>query len=444
MADDSEADADPSDLEDGEQSHADEADPSGDDAPTASDDRQATDDAPTASDDDGDDVDDATAYTPDQSVLSDDGDDSDTDSGSHDAGDDGDTNDDESETSNDAEQSDSAAESAEETVRALEEAYDLEPVTDESLVETTGTDDDAVDESLVTGEAATDGAAPVGDGDAVDAAAPEVDAGDSFVDEGIAGEGPAEDREMPLADHIEEMIRRLAVVLVLGGSITLLLYPGSDVANWLFDMNLLSASEVIQFLWNTHIPGAPEIADRRPRLYGPLELILTEIKVAGLVGFVLGLPVFVYETYRFMRPGLYRNERRYYLAAVPTSLILALVGVAFAHFVVLPAIFAYFTSYTQGTAVIAFGLRETFNLILILMGYMAIVFQIPLFIMLGIMMNLFTRVWLTEKRLLFWGGFLGLAFLVSPDPTGMAPIIVAATMITLFEGTLLLLRWTGN
>jgi sec-independent protein translocase protein TatC len=296
----------------------------------------------------------------------------------------------------------------------------------------------------VTGEAATDGAAPVGDGDAVDAAAPEVDAGDSFVDEGIAGEGPAEDREMPLADHIEEMIRRLAVVLVLGGSITLLLYPGSDVANWLFDMNLLSASEVIQFLWNTHIPGAPEIADRRPRLYGPLELILTEIKVAGLVGFVLGLPVFVYETYRFMRPGLYRNERRYYLAAVPTSLILALVGVAFAHFVVLPAIFAYFTSYTQGTAVIAFGLRETFNLILILMGYMAIVFQIPLFIMLGIMMNLFTRVWLTEKRLLFWGGFLGLAFLVSPDPTGMAPIIVAATMITLFEGTLLLLRWTGN
>jgi sec-independent protein translocase protein TatC len=78
------------------------------------------------------------------------------------------------------------------------------------------------------------------------------------------------------------------------------------------------------------------------------------------------------------------------------------------------------------------------------MGYNAIIFQIPLFIMLAIMMNLVTREWLVARRLIFWASFLGLAFFVSPDPTGMAPIIIAATMITLFEGTLFLLRWTGN
>jgi sec-independent protein translocase protein TatC len=240
-------------------------------------------------------------------------------------------------------------------------------------------------------------------------------------------DGPESDVEMPLADHIEEMVRRLGVVFLLAGVVGVVVFPIAD--------------DLVNFLWNTHIPGATTIESRRPRLYGPLELILTELKVAGLAGFVVGLPVFVYQTYRFMRPGLYPRERKYYLAAVPTSLILAFVGVAFAHFVVLPAIFAYFTSYTIGTAVIAFGLKETFGLILVLMGYMALVFQIPLFIMLAIMMDLVTRQWLTEKRLLFWGGFLGLSFLVSPDPTGMAPIIVAATMITLFEGTLLLLRW---
>lgn len=60
------------------------------------------------------------------------------------------------------------------------------------------------------------------------------------------------------------------------------------------------------------------------------------------------------------------------------------------------------------------------------------------------MCNLVTRRWLEDRRLLFWGAFLGLAFLVSPDPTGMAPIIIGATMITLFEGTLAALRWTGN
>jgi sec-independent protein translocase protein TatC len=302
---------------------------------------------------------------------------------------------------------------------------------DESVVETG--DESVVETGADAESASVDGettAPSVDDGEtAPEFTAAEDDAADA-IDEGLVGEGPATDEEMPLAAHIEEMVRRLAVVLVLGGVVGLAVFPVAD--------------QLINFLWNSHIPGASTIADRRPRLYGPLELLVTELKVAALAGFVVGLPVAVYETYLFMRPGLFPRERRYYLAAVPTSLVLALIGVAFAHFVVLPAIFAYFTAYTTGTAVVAFGLKETFSLILVLMGYMALVFQIPLFIMLAIMMNLTTRVWLEDRRLLFWGGFLGVAFLISPDPTGMAPIIVAATMITLFEGTLALLRWTGN
>jgi len=254
------------------------------------------------------------------------------------------------------------------------------------------------------------------------------------------GEGPDSDEEMPLADHIEEMMRRLSVVFLVAGAVALTLLGLGQA----FDA-LPTAVELVDALWNNAIPGAPELEDRRPRLYGPLELILTKLKVAGLAGLLIGLPVFVYETYLFMRPGLYRHERRYYLAAVPTSLVLGSIGMAFAHFIIIPAIMEYFTVYTQeNVASVAYGLAETFNLILVLMGYMAVVFQIPLFIMLAIMMGLTTRLWLEDKRLLFWGGFLTVAFLINPDPTGMTPFIIAATMIVLYEGTLALLRWTGN
>jgi len=311
-------------------------------------------------------------------------------------------------------------------------ASDADSVVEASSDSVVETDADSGADSVIESETDAAAAEPSVEGSdtpASDLTAADDDPTDS-IDDGLIGEGPASDEEMPLAAHIEEMVRRLAVVLVVGGVVALAVFPIAD--------------QVINFLWNSHIPGAETITDRRPRLYGPLELVLTELKVAALAGFVVGLPVAVYETYLFMRPGLFPRERRYYLAAVPTSLVLALIGVAFAHFVVLPAIFAYFTAYTTGTAVVAFGLKETFSLILVLMGYMALVFQIPLFIMLAIMMNLTTRIWLEDRRLLFWGGFLGVAFLVSPDPTGMAPIIVAATMISLFEGTLALLRWTGN
>jgi sec-independent protein translocase protein TatC len=255
-------------------------------------------------------------------------------------------------------------------------------------------------------------------------------------------EGAPDDQEMPLADHIEEMIRRLGVVVVVMAVVSGVAFPfGTDLIN---------------FLWYNYLPGTVaqcpgdastvgSIAQGGaacPRVYSPLAVVLARLKVATLVGFVVGLPVFVYETYLFMRPGLYPRERRYYLASVPTSLLLALVGMLFAHFIVIPFLFDYFVSYSANATIIAFGLTETFDLIVLLLGSFAIVFQIPLFVMLALMMGLVTRDWLEGRRLIFWGVFAALSFLFAPDPTGMAPIIVAATMIVLFEGTLLLAKWT--
>ncbi len=301
------------------------------------------------------------------------------------------------------------------------ESADSEPAPDSDDAELV---DEPTEDAESTDETTTDGGTTQSGLPADEADKP---AATPTVDDGMVGDGPESDQEMPLADHIEEMMRRLGIVFLVAGIVTIVVYPLAD--------------QTINFLWSTHIPEADI---NRPRLYGPLEFILTKLKVAGLAGVLVGLPVFVYQTYRFMRPGLYPQERRYYLAAVPTSLVLGVFGVLFAHFLVLPFIFSYFTTYTEEAATIAFGLQETFNLILIMMGWMALIFQIPLFIMLAIMMGLVTRRWLESKRLIFWGAFLGIAFVFSPDPTGMAPIIVTITMIVLFEGTLALLRWTGR
>jgi sec-independent protein translocase protein TatC len=238
--------------------------------------------------------------------------------------------------------------------------------------------------------------------------------------------GPSEDEEQPLTEHIEEMVKRVAVVLFFAGIVSLLAFPFGE--------------EFINFLWYSILPS--DIS--KPHVYHPLELIISQLKAASLLGVVLALPIFVYQTYAFMRPGLYPHERRYYLAAVPTSLVLAFVGLLFGYFLILPAVMTYFMQYSRDVVDIAFALGDTFTLMLVLLGFLAVVFQIPLFIMLAIMMGLTTRTWLEDRRLIMWGVFLGIAFLFSPDPTGMAPFLIALTMVGLFEGTLLLLRWTGR
>ena len=284
---------------------------------------------------------------------------------------------------------------------------------------------------MAAGDTDGDGS-PVGDGGVPD------------TDSGGALSGAPDDQEMPLTAHIEEMIRRLLIVIVVMGTVSAAMFVFPSPSRPLAD-------QLVEFLWYSYLPGEAEAcvangaeATACPRVYHPLGLILTRLKVASLAGLIIALPVFVYQTYLFMRPGLYPHERRYYLASVPTSLVLALVGVAFAYFLILPLIFSYFLFYSEGVAEIAFGLQETFDMILLMMGLFAIVFQIPLFIMLAIMMGVTTRRWLEQRRLIFWAVFAGIAFLFSPDPTGMAPFMVAITMVALFEMTLLLLRWTGR
>jgi sec-independent protein translocase protein TatC len=271
-------------------------------------------------------------------------------------------------------------------------------------------------------------ATPAGAGAGAGAGASGGGAGRTIEDDEELFEGPPDDEEMPLADHIEEMMLRLAAVVFAGAVATVLMY--------------LFADFLVSEMWNDILPAGTDAA--RPHLYAPLEFVLTKIKVASLAGILIALPVLVYQSYLFMRPGLYQQERRYYIAAVPTSLVLAAVGMAFAYLAVLPGLFQYFDYYTEGNAVIAYGLQSTFNLIVALMGLQAVVFQIPLFVMLAIMMGVTSRQWLEGRRLLFWGAFGGIAFLFAPDPTGMAPFIIAISMIVLFEGTLALLRWTGR
>ncbi|MFB6095985.1 MAG: twin-arginine translocase subunit TatC [Haloferacaceae archaeon] len=443
------------DPDDGAPEHTadegDEGDANGDDvdAGGAEDDDTGEAEPETTAADDATDASDETdtADASDDADTADAGDDTDTseeDAASPDDADTADASDDES--TDDADSfgtpPESTFDSGEDWVDAMndDESGDGEPSDSEPAGSAAAGDDESPesgDDSVDTGDGDSDDATETdADGSTIDR--PELDysggaeeppepaVADPVEDEPL--EGPASDQEMPLAVHIEEMVRRLAIVLGVAGVVTLVAYPLSE--------------RLIEYLWTSYIPQ-PLV--NRPHVYGPLEFVLTKLKVAGLSGTVVGLPVFVYETYRFMKPGLYPHERRYYLASVPTSLILAFVGVAFSHFVILPLTILYFTSYTSQAAIVAFGLRETFNLIVLMMGYMAIIFQIPLFVMLAIMMGLVTREWMEDKRLLFWGGFGGLAFtFVTVDPTGMAPIIIAVTMIVLFEGTLALLRWTGN
>lgn len=241
-----------------------------------------------------------------------------------------------------------------------------------------------------------------------------------------SADGPESDFEAPVEQHIEELAWRLMGVIGIIAIVTLMVLPFGDA--------------IINFLWDTHMPNPQQ---NPPQVYTPLALLLTKITIGSLAGLVIGLPVAVHQAYAFTAPGLYNHERRYFLASIPASLVLGLVGLLFAHFLMIPILFSYFTGYTEQAAELAFSLQHTFGFILSLLGYSVVMFQLPLLVILAVIMGMVSRQWLKQKRLIFWGLFLTLAFLSAPDPTGLAPFIIGLTLVALFEGTLLLLKWVN-
>lgn len=231
------------------------------------------------------------------------------------------------------------------------------------------------------------------------------------------------DEEMPLTYHVEELVMRLLVVIVVAAA--------GMVATFFF------SEQLIKGIWYNFV-------DVDPYVYKPHGLILTQLRFSAIAGLALAVPVIVYESFQFMKPGLYPNERRYFISVVPVSVVLVAVGMLFSYLVLLPVLFQYFLFYSEDVATAGLGLSETFNLIIMLSFGMGVVFQIPLLMFLAIKMRVASREWFRSKRIIVWGVFITLATLISSsfDPTGVAGIMIAVTMIGLYELTLALLRFT--
>jgi sec-independent protein translocase protein TatC len=100
------------------------------------------------------------------------------------------------------------------------------------------------------------------------------------------------------------------------------------------------------------------------------------MRVALLSGFVLGMPVIVYQVIAFVLPGLKPGERAWLLAGVPLASLLFLSGVAFTWFVLIPAAIPFLVNFLGITTQV----RPTnyFGFITRLMFWIGIFFEMPL------------------------------------------------------------------
>lgn len=72
------------------------------------------------------------------------------------------------------------------------------------------------------------------------------------------------------------------------------------------------------------------------------------IQISFLGGFVLSFPVIAFQLWRFVAPGLYRNEKSAFLPFLIASPVMFIIGAAFAYYVILPMAYEFFLGFQQG------------------------------------------------------------------------------------------------
>jgi len=224
--------------------------------------------------------------------------------------------------------------------------------------------------------------------------------------------------EMSLIDHLQELRRRLII------SIVVVLITSSGCYFY--------AAELV------HLITAPA-----GKLYymNPAEAFFAYLKVSFFAGFLLALPVVLYQTWAFVVPALSKQERKTSVFLVPASVALFFIGLTFSYMLVLPAGIKFFMGFATEDLQPLFSLGEYLSFVISFLLPFGFVFELPLFILVAAKVGLISSRFLIAKRKMVLVLSFVIGAVIAPSPDVVSQTMVAVPMLVLYESSILIVKY---
>ncbi len=240
-----------------------------------------------------------------------------------------------------------------------------------------------------------------------------------------------QDTPLPLIAHLTELRDRLLRAILSVLIVFIVLFPFSN------DIYAFVSQPLRDLLPENASMIATEVASP----------FLTPFKLTLFTALFVAIPYVLFQAWSFIAPGMYRNEKRFALPILASSVVLFYLGAAFAYFVVFPLIFAFFTSVAPEGIAIMTDINRYLDFVLKLFFAFGVAFEIPIAALIMIWSGMTTPDALAKKRPYIIVGCFVFGMLLTP-PDVISQSLLALPMWLLFEAGVfagrLLLRNRGD
>jgi sec-independent protein translocase protein TatC len=165
----------------------------------------------------------------------------------------------------------------------------------------------------------------------------------------------------------------------------------------------------------------------------PAAYISLVITLGVYLGVVMAMPWVLFQIWRFVAPGLHKNERGAAAGFIISSMFLFLCGIAFAYFIMIPQILNFLISFANdGPIKPLISINEYFSLILLIIVGLGIIFELPVLIFILSIFGLVTPKFLLKNFRYAMLLITVAAAVLTPTPDATTMLVFMAPMIVLY------------
>jgi sec-independent protein translocase protein TatC len=226
---------------------------------------------------------------------------------------------------------------------------------------------------------------------------------------------------MTLVEHLREFRNRMFVSVV---AITIGFVIGLFIYQWLFDF-------LLDPYLNVQDSARKEGVETEAVITGLASSFILQLKVSLVAGLVIASPVWLYQIWAFIMPGLHKQEKKWTLTFVAIAGPLFVAGVALGYYV-MPKGIEVLLGFTPDDVTNLVDAQDYLNFMLRVLLVFGVAFEIPLFVILLNLAGIVRARHLARFRAWIIFGTFVFAAVATPSTDPITMVILAIPMCILF------------